>query len=166
MDGSWRPSKWDRLVGELFVVVFLFLLKRTKEKIWLYFVVSYENSNDRFYLSCTCSSVNNLVGGCGLFVCIVEATDESGGFIQSLLFPCGQVHTDIQGIMGKSSKNNQTSLGGRIASGLSNIYLPPLPPPVDMSVQRVAYPPRHQAPFKPQVSHRTPQRNPLRTSLK
>ena len=67
MDGSWRPSKWDRLVGEVFVVAFLFLLKRTKEKILLYFVVSCESSNDKFYLSCICPSVNNLVGGCGLF---------------------------------------------------------------------------------------------------
>lgn len=164
MDGSWRPSKWDRLVGEVFVVAFLFLLKRTKEKILLYFVVSCESSNDRFYLSCICPSVNNLVGGCGLFALWKQLMNL--GDLSSLPFPCGQVHTDIQGIMGKSSKNNQTSLGGRIASGLSNIYLPPLPPPVDMSVQRVTYPPRHQAPFKPQVSHRTPQRNPLRTSLK
>ena len=42
-----------------------------------------------------------------------------------------QVHTDFEGMLNKQLHLAQYTLGSKVASGLSNIYLPPLPPPVD-----------------------------------
>ncbi|KAL8558461.1 hypothetical protein ACOMHN_052278 [Nucella lapillus] len=76
----------------------------------------------------------------------------------------GQVHTNMESILGKGSTDNPRSIGGRIAAGLSTIYLPPLPPPVDLTVTRVVPPARSQSRSLP--THRNTQRKPLRTSLK
>ncbi|XP_060593523.1 transmembrane protein 232-like isoform X2 [Ruditapes philippinarum] len=43
----------------------------------------------------------------------------------------GQVHTDIEGFLNKQLVCNPYTLGSKVAAGLSVIYLPPLPPPVD-----------------------------------
>ncbi|XP_052278054.1 uncharacterized protein LOC127876689 isoform X2 [Dreissena polymorpha] len=43
----------------------------------------------------------------------------------------GQVHTDLEGFLNKHLQNSPFTLGSKIAGGLANIYLPPLPPPVD-----------------------------------
>lgn len=43
----------------------------------------------------------------------------------------GQVHTDIEGFLNKQLVASPYTLGSKIAGGLSQIYLPPLPPPVD-----------------------------------
>ncbi|XP_053389979.1 uncharacterized protein LOC128552922 isoform X3 [Mercenaria mercenaria] len=43
----------------------------------------------------------------------------------------GQVHTDIEGYLNKQLVANPYTLGSKVAAGLSLIYLPPLPPPVD-----------------------------------
>ncbi|KAL3880654.1 hypothetical protein ACJMK2_032876 [Sinanodonta woodiana] len=78
----------------------------------------------------------------------------------------GQVHTDIKSILNKEIETPFHTIGAKIAEGLSAIYLPPLPPPVEYNVS----PPRKKTPSKVQPTHREhPQeagRKPLRTSLK
>lgn len=43
----------------------------------------------------------------------------------------GQVHTDLEGFLNKRLVLSPYTLGSKVAGGLSQIYLPPLPPPVD-----------------------------------
>ncbi|XP_052078654.1 transmembrane protein 232-like isoform X2 [Mytilus californianus] len=74
----------------------------------------------------------------------------------------GQVHTDLEGLLNKPTLSNPGRLGGMIAGGLSNIYLPPLPPAVNPyipPVRKSSPPPKIQ-----QVSPR--QKKPNRTTLK
>ncbi|KAK7503919.1 hypothetical protein BaRGS_00005042, partial [Batillaria attramentaria] len=91
-----------------------------------------------------------------------HSSEKDGRVLEAL--KVGQVHTDIQGILGKDSST--TSIGSRVAAGLSVIYLPPLPPPVDMSMPRPTHSRRHINVMKPPPAHTTRQRQPLRTSLK
>ncbi|XP_076071017.1 transmembrane protein 232-like isoform X2 [Mytilus galloprovincialis] len=74
----------------------------------------------------------------------------------------GQVHTDLESLLNKPTLCNPGRLGGMIAGGLSNIYLPPLPPAVNPyvpSARKSSPPPKVQ-----QVSPR--QKKPNRTTLK
>ncbi|CAC5393079.1 unnamed protein product [Mytilus coruscus] len=74
----------------------------------------------------------------------------------------GQVHTDLESLLNKPTLFNPGRLGGMIAGGLSNIYLPPLPPAVNPYIPHVrksSPPPKVQ-----QVSPR--QKKPNRTTLK
>ncbi|KAL4230935.1 hypothetical protein ACF0H5_011309 [Mactra antiquata] len=43
----------------------------------------------------------------------------------------GQVHTDLEGFLNKQLVASPYTLGSKVAGGLAQIYLPPLPPPVD-----------------------------------
>lgn len=43
----------------------------------------------------------------------------------------GQVHTDVASLLEKQLFSAPQTLGAKVAAGLSQIYLPPLPPPVD-----------------------------------
>lgn len=74
-----------------------------------------------------------------------------------------QVHTDLESLLNKSTVMNPGRIGGMIAGGLSNIYLPPLPPAVNpyIPTTRKSSPP-------PKVSPKTSPRpkKPNRTSLK
>lgn len=90
-----------------------------------------------------------------------QSAEKDGRVLEAL--KVGQVHTNIQGILGKVGAEVQASIGGRIAAGLSSIYLPPLPAIVDMTPRPHT---RQSSREKPQVSHRAPDRRPLRTSLK
>ena len=87
-----------------------------------------------------------------------------------------QVHTELEGLLSKHQLAPQYTLGSKIASGLSVIYLPPLPPPVDTYI-----PPRRstKTPTLPMPSstlqestvetksqQQQKQSKPLRTSLK
>ncbi|KAK3577758.1 hypothetical protein CHS0354_017457 [Potamilus streckersoni] len=78
----------------------------------------------------------------------------------------GQVHTDIKSILNKEIETPLHTIGTKIAEGLSAIYLPPLPPPVEYN----ASPPRKKTPRKVQPTQREqpqePGKKPLRTSLK
>lgn len=76
----------------------------------------------------------------------------------------GQVHTDIEQLFEKFATQSQpVMIGSKMAAGLSNIYLPPLPPPVDPFIPK---PKATSPPFnlKPDI---TPKNTvPNRTSLK
>ncbi|KAK7096660.1 transmembrane protein 232-like [Littorina saxatilis] len=93
-----------------------------------------------------------------------HTAEKDGRVLEAL--KVGQVHTDMQGILGKEPGEGQLAIGGRIASGLSLIYLPPLPPPVELPLPRMPHPVRSQTVGRPQMSQRSTQRDPLRTSLK
>ncbi|KAK3085879.1 hypothetical protein FSP39_009975 [Pinctada imbricata] len=75
----------------------------------------------------------------------------------------GQVHTDIETILSKTSFFLPQTIGSKIAGGLANIYLPPLPPAVDPYI-----PPSRKTTPRPKVAENaTPRRQqPARTSLK
>lgn len=74
----------------------------------------------------------------------------------------GQVHTDLESLLNKPSISNPNRIGGMIAGGLSNIYLPPLPPPVNPYV-----PPARKSSPPPKVQPTSSrQKKPNRTSLK
>lgn len=89
--------------------------------------------------------------------------------------PFFQVHTDIEGLVSKHQVAVPCTLGSKIAAGLSEIYLPPLPPPVDTYI-----PPRRRekTPIMPQPSstlqessvevksQQPKESKPMRTSLK
>lgn len=75
----------------------------------------------------------------------------------------GQVHTDLESLLNKPTITNPCRIGGMVAGGLSNIYLPPLPPPVTPYV-----PPVQKSSPPPKVSPMTTprQKNQHRTTLK
>lgn len=76
----------------------------------------------------------------------------------------GQVHTDLESLLAKKDAVNPTTIGSKIASGLSMIYLPPLPPAVEPYIP----PPMKQSPPTPPLKkEQTPRADKkMRTSLK
>lgn len=75
-----------------------------------------------------------------------------------------QVHTDGSSQLDQAFQNNPSSLGMRIATGLSAIYLPPLPPPTTASPPKI--PQRARLFPRPQAPNKTKNHRPMRTSLK
>ncbi|XP_060065301.1 transmembrane protein 232-like isoform X1 [Ylistrum balloti] len=76
----------------------------------------------------------------------------------------GQVHTDIEQMFEKfASQTQPVMIGSKMAAGLSNIYLPPLPPPVDHFVPK---PKASSPPFKFKQDLSPRKTVPNRTSLK
>ncbi|KAJ8297545.1 hypothetical protein KUTeg_024076 [Tegillarca granosa] len=74
----------------------------------------------------------------------------------------GQVHTDIESLLNKHVLVSPFTIGNKIATGLSVIYLPPLPPPVEPHVTSKKTSPRR----KIQPENLGPQKQkPTRTSL-
>ncbi|XP_067661343.1 transmembrane protein 232-like [Haliotis asinina] len=76
----------------------------------------------------------------------------------------GQVHTDIESILNKQLQVQSSSIGSRIAHGLSVVYLPPLPPPGEQRPLKKS-PPRKKVPLRHELGPKT-SCQPLRTSLK
>ncbi|CAL1541252.1 unnamed protein product [Lymnaea stagnalis] len=77
----------------------------------------------------------------------------------------GQVHADTSSFLDAGVREHPPSIGGRIASGLSVIYLPPIPPPTTASpIKKTTYHPQvaQQLPFKNSLE----ETRPMRTSLK
>ncbi|XP_048772983.2 transmembrane protein 232-like isoform X2 [Ostrea edulis] len=76
----------------------------------------------------------------------------------------GQVHTDLENLLAKKDTISPITIGSKIASGLSTIYLPPLPPAVDPyippPVKQPLLTPPHKREQAPKADKKT------RTSLK
>ena len=76
-----------------------------------------------------------------------------------------QVDASIEKLLTTHLTVPPSAIGAKIASGLSALYLPPLPPPVASPVPK-KLPSTHTSPRKVSPRKQSPPRKALRTTLK
>ncbi|GFO10608.1 transmembrane protein 232-like isoform x1 [Plakobranchus ocellatus] len=93
-----------------------------------------------------------------------NSREKDGRVLEAL--KVGQVHTNISKLLDSSHQERPSSLGAQIAKGLSQIYLPPIPPPSTAVVAAKAEPKQRPRPVLRAAPPAKAVTQPVRTSLK